>query len=79
MLVTTNIMENQAITENREKLIELLQDEQVDKKDVEKLKKEAINSIEALLMHTKKELLQIPGLSEQKVEKIYTAALKIRV
>lgn len=56
-----------------------LLDEGIGKSDVDKLRAEGIFSIASLIMITKKDLIKVKGLSEQKIEKIIAAALKLRV
>ena len=45
--------------------------------DITKLKQSGICTVLAVLMCTKKEMLNIKGITEQKAEKIYEAASKI--
>ena len=45
--------------------------------DLNKLKNAGVCTVMGILMSTKKELLQIKGISDQKLEKIFDAAQKI--
>lgn len=57
--------------------IEKLQECGINMGDINKLKSAGICTIKGLLMVTKKELLNIKGISEQKIEKMVEAASKI--
>lgn len=57
--------------------IERLQDYGVNAADINKLKAAGVCTVKGLLMATKKELLNIKGVSEQKIEKMIEAAQKI--
>jgi meiotic recombination protein DMC1 len=57
--------------------IEKLQDQGINAADLKKLKESGIYSAFAVLYTTKKDLCNIKGLSEQKVEKIQEAAKKL--
>lgn len=57
--------------------IDDLQNHGVNGGDIAKLKAHGLCTILSCLMTTKKEMLNIKGLSEAKVEKIYDAAGKI--
>ena len=75
-------MEEEIIEENEEEivsfhLIEELQQQGINVGDINKLKSAGCNTIESIIMHTKKELCSIRGFSEGKVEKILEAVAKI--
>ena len=57
--------------------IEKLQDYNVNAADINKLKNAGICTVKGLLMATKKELTNIKGISEQKIDKMIEAAQKI--
>lgn len=57
--------------------IEKLQDHGINAADIKKLKEAGLNSAMSVIYTTKKDLINVKGLSEQKVEKILEAARKI--
>ena len=57
--------------------IEKLQDYNVNAADINKLKNAGICTVKGLLMATKKELTNIKGISDQKIDKMIEAAEKI--
>jgi meiotic recombination protein DMC1 len=59
--------------------IEKLQDHGVNAADVNKLKAAGICTVKGLLMVTRKELLSIKGISDQKLDKMIEGAQKIEV
>ena len=59
--------------------IDKLQDYGINAGDINKLKSAGICTVKGLLMVTKKELLNIKGISEQKIEKMIEAAQKTEV
>ena len=59
------------------KEIDLLQNHGINGGDILKLKAHGLRTILSCLMTTKKEMLNIKGITEAKVEKIYEAAQKI--
>lgn len=59
--------------------IEKLQDHGVNVADVNKLKAAGICTVKGLLMVTRKELLNIKGISDQKLDKMIEGAQKIEV
>ena len=59
------------------KMIDELQEQGIGMGDLNKLKSAGICTIMGVLMTTKKELLNIKGISEQKLDKIFEAAQKV--
>lgn len=59
------------------KEIDLLQDSGINVADINKLKAAGICTVASVLMTTKRDLLNIKGISEQKLEKIIEAAIKL--
>ncbi|GKT34675.1 Dmc1b [Aduncisulcus paluster] len=57
--------------------IEALLEKGIGKGEVKKLKEGGIHTVQAIVMHTKKELAAVKGLSDAKVEKIIAAANEI--
>ena len=57
--------------------IDRLEQHGINAMDIQKLKTGGICTVLAVLMCTKKEMLNIKGITEQKAEKIYEAANKI--
>lgn len=57
--------------------IDKLQDHGINAGDINKLKQAGVCTVKGLLMITKKEILSIKGISEQKLEKMVEAAQKI--
>ena len=57
--------------------IDKLQDLGINMADINKLKTSGYCTVSSILMATKKELIQIKGITEQKIEKIQEAAVKI--
>ena len=59
--------------------IDKLQEHNINAADITKLKTSGICTVKGLLMVTRKELLNIKGISDQKVDKMIEAAQKIEV
>lgn len=59
--------------------IDRLQDHGVNAGDINKLKGAGICTVKGLLMVTRKELLNIKGISDQKLDKMIEGAQKIEV
>lgn len=59
--------------------IDKLQEFNVNAADINKLKAAGICTVKGLLMVTRKELLNIKGISDQKIDKMIEAAQKIEV
>jgi meiotic recombination protein DMC1 len=59
--------------------IDKLQEYNVNAADINKLKAAGICTVKGLLMVTRKELLNIKGISDQKVDKMVEAAQKLEV
>ena len=57
--------------------IDKLQEAGINAADITKLKNSGLCTVSSILMATRKELLNIKGITEQKVEKIQEAALKL--
>lgn len=57
--------------------IEILEQHGINMADINKLKSAGLCTVLSVLMCTKKEMLNIKGITEQKVEKIYEAAGKV--
>jgi meiotic recombination protein DMC1 len=74
--VDMDIEEEESLVSNG---IDKLQDYGVNAADINKLKAAGICTIKGLLMVTRKELLNIKGISDQKVEKMIEAAQKSEV
>jgi meiotic recombination protein DMC1 len=59
------------------KEIDSLQESGINVADINKLKAAGLCTIHSILMSTKRDLLNIKGISEQKLEKIIEAAIKL--
>jgi len=60
-------------------LIDKLQDQGINAADITKLKNAGVCTVKGLLMVTRKELLNIKGITDQKLDKMIEAAQKIEV
>ena len=66
-----------ALDEFTVKEIDTLQESGINVADINKLKAAGLCTIHSILMTTKRDLLNIKGISEQKLEKIIEAATKL--
>lgn len=79
----TNNSLNEEMEEEEESLsfstIDRLQEHGINAADITKLKSAGICTVKGLLMITRKELLNIKGITDQKLDKMIEAAQKIEV
>eukprot|EP00727_Mastigamoeba_balamuthi_P011266 m51a1_g6762 Meiotic recombination protein DMC1 putative (340) ;mRNA; r:95797-97108 len=59
-------------------VVEKLQEIGINAGDIAKLKAAGIHTVESILMHTRKDIAAVKGMSEAKVEKLFEAAGKLR-
>lgn len=73
--------QEQALEDDEEELpfreIDQLQEHGINVADITKLKMAGMATVMSILMSTKKELLNVKGITEAKVEKLYEIANKI--
>lgn len=70
-------VEEEDQTVNAPKPIEALEEMGIGMQDINKLKKEGFCTVKSILMHPKKILCQIKGISEGKLDKIIECAMKL--
>lgn len=70
-------VEEEDQTINAPKPIEALEELGIGMQDINKLKKEGFCTVKSILMHPKKILCQIKGISEGKLDKIIESAMKL--